>query len=162
MHDERAVRCARPGACGTVAVELHSVAVRIAQIDRLAYAVVGGPCEGDAVPEHAPRGRPKGLAVGVQNREVVQPGRPRGGSRRAAPRPGVEPDVVVVAARRQEHRLPTVASRHLETQDVAIERERALEVRNGEVDVPDMHAWVDGCHESALGYRLSAVTCGGG
>src|SRR2546426_1015764 len=77
-----------------------------------------------------------------------------GGPGRAAPRPGVEPDVVVVAARRQEHRLPTVASRHLETQDVAIERERALEVRNGEVDVPDMHAWVDGCHESYGGGPL--------
>src|SRR5207245_4871092 len=125
---------------------------------RLAYAVVRGPFERDAVLEHAPLGRPQGPAVGVQNREVVQPGRPRGGSRRAAPSPGVEPDVVVVAAGRQEHRLPAVASRHLETQDVAIERERALEVRNGEVDVPDMHAWVDGYHESYGGGRSEEHT----
>src|SRR2546428_13492405 len=77
---------------------------------------------------------------------------------RGSPRRGVEPDGVVVAAGGQEPRLPAVPSRHLEAQDVAIERERAVEVRHREVDVPDSRARVDGCHESALDHRLSAVS----
>ena len=47
-HRQAAVRLARPLAFRPVAVELHAILIRVAQVERLADAVVGGPVEGNA------------------------------------------------------------------------------------------------------------------
>jgi len=60
--------------------------------------------------------------------------------------PGVEPDVVMVAARREEHGVPPVATRHLEAEDVAVEGERPVEIGHGEMDVADASVGVNGHH----------------
>ena len=58
--------------------------------------------------------------------------------------PGVEPDVVVVAAGGEECGAVTQALRHLEAEHVAIEADGALEVGDLEVDVTDARAGFDG------------------
>lgn len=79
MHPETAVRSARPFAFGTVAVQLNAVAVGVAKVDRLAYAMIRCALECNAVLEDVTHGRCEGGAVGKQDREVVKPRVPGGG-----------------------------------------------------------------------------------
>src|SRR5439155_13418579 len=76
-------------------------------------------------------------AVRIEDREVIQAGGPRWRCRRPPARPRVEPDVMMVAARRQEHGVPSVATRYFEAQHVTVEAEGAVEIRHREVDVAD-------------------------
>ena len=73
--------------------------------------------------------------------------------------------MVVVAARREERRLGAVALGELETQDVPIEPERALEVGDLEVHVSDHDPLIDRfpCHgpqDNATPADLLALSLG--
>ena len=112
MHRDAAaaVRRPRPLLLRPVAVELDAVAVRVAQVDRLGDAVVGGavdrPLRVDEPLERVAELRP----VRVADRDVVEAGR-AGRRRRAAARlPRVQAEVVVVAAGRDERRLVAVSA----------------------------------------------------
>ena len=71
----------------------------------------------------------------------------RGRRRRAGALPRVDPDVVVVVAGGEEGgveaTLATVGG-HAEPEGVAVERERAVEIGDAEVDVADPDGRVDG------------------
>ncbi len=69
VHRQRAVGPARPVGLRTVPVQLDTVPVRIAQINRLAHAVIGRPLERDARLEQASQGGRERLAVRIENRE---------------------------------------------------------------------------------------------
>ena len=106
--------------------------------------MVAGAVEMDSRLQHAmQRVRERG-AGRIKNRGVKQPG--RAGRRRMAALalPGVQPDVVMIAARRDERRLVAVALHHLEAEHVAIETERAIEVGDFEMNMPDAGAGDDG------------------
>src|SRR5205085_8528607 len=89
--------------------------------------------------------------------EVVEPCRPRRRRRSAAALPGIQADVVVVAARREERGLVAVALGHVEAEHVTVEGERAVDVRDLQVNVADVDARV---HEQtlALPARPAAAT----
>src|SRR5206468_7994919 len=74
---DAAIRAPRPFAFGPVAIQLNAVAVGIAQVHRLADAVIGRAFERDAVFQHATNCSSEGLAVRKQNREMIEPGRAR-------------------------------------------------------------------------------------
>ena len=103
---------------------------------------------GGAVELDAGRGQPaqrvgQSGAIGIAHGDVVETRVP-GRRRRAAERlPGVEPDVVVVAAGADERSLLAVARLELEPEHTAPESERALEVGHLQVDVADVDAWID-------------------
>src|SRR5688572_30022255 len=62
--------------------------------------------------------------------------------------PDVETDMVVVAARRNKRSLLTISLGQFETENAAIEAERALEVGDLQVDVADANAGIDRCRHS--------------
>src|SRR5665213_916054 len=74
---------------------------------------------------------------------MIEAGRAPG--RRLAPAafPGVEPDVVVVAAGRDKGGLGAIALNELEAEDAAIKGERAVEIGDLEVDMANAHAGID-------------------
>ena len=133
----------RPVLARAIPVELDAVPVRVAEVERLADAVVGRAVEADPGVEQPAQRVGERLAGRVADRGVEEPGRPRRRRRAALALPGVEPDVVVVAAGAQEDRLVAVAHRLLEAEHVAPEAERAVEVGDLEVDVADVHARID-------------------
>src|SRR5206468_3711294 len=94
--------------------------------------------------EHATHGARQGPAVRVEDREVIQARGPGGGRRCPWACPRVEADVVMIAARREEHRVPPIAARHLEAEHVTVEGKGTVEVGNGEVDVADAGIGVNG------------------
>ena len=58
--------------------------------------------------------------------------------------PGVEADMVVIAAGRNERRTGTHPLHHLEAEHAAVEPERAIEIGDLEMDMPDPRAGNDG------------------
>src|SRR6266581_833089 len=96
----------------------------------------------------------EGLAVRVENREVVQTRRAPGRCGGPTPRPRVEPDVVMVASRREEHGVPPVATRDFKAEDVTIESEGAVQIRHREMHVTDAGVRVNAhVTENAAGFR---------
>ena len=80
----------------------------------------------------------------IQNRGVKQAG--GAGRRRMAAfaLPGVQPDVVVIAARGNERGLVAVTLHDLEAEHAAIKPQRAIEVGDLEMNMPDPGACDDG------------------
>jgi len=139
VHGDVAGGGAGPLGGGEVAVELEAVAVGVFEVEGLADAVVGGAGEGDAGVAEAAEGVGEGGSVGVEDREVVEAGG-AGGRRPTAPAlPGVQADVVVVAAagRGEEDGLGAHALDDVEAEDAVVEGEGAFEVGDAEVDVAD-------------------------
>ena len=116
-----AVGLVRPLLLGPVPVELDPVAVGVGEVDRLADAVVGGAADRDPRLDQALQRVGERLAASDSGsrsgRGPVRAGRRR---RAALAVPGVEPDVVVVAAGREEGGAG-IAGLHLEAEGVAVE-----------------------------------------
>src|SRR5207244_8213121 len=83
------------------------------------------------------------LPVRIADRDVVEAGCVARRWRRALRLPGVQPDVMVVAAGRDEGGLVFPTLLQLEAEHADVEVERAVEIRHLEVYVADVHAWVD-------------------
>ena len=110
-HGERAVGIPRPFLLRPVPVELDAVLVRIAEIERFADAVVARAVELDAgLDQPAERIGERG-ARRVEDGDVVEPGRAGGRRRAAFALPGVQADVVMIAAGRDEGGARAVALR---------------------------------------------------
>ena len=69
--------------------------------------------------------------------------------------PGVEADVVMIAAGRNERRARAHALHQLKAEHAAIEAERAIEIGDLEMDMPDPRAGDDGW---VLGMGMSPLT----
>src|SRR5204863_9589898 len=82
-------------------------------------------------------------AVRVADSDVVQACRPRWRRRAVARLPGVQPEVMVIAAGGDERRLVAVPLHDVEAQDVPVEAQRLVDVRDLEVDVADVDALID-------------------
>src|SRR5205823_10269374 len=79
----------------------------------------------------------------IPDREVVEPGRATRWRSAATALPGVHPDVMVIAASGYEGRLRPEALLQLEAEHVAVEGERAVDVSDLEMDVPDVDTGID-------------------
>src|SRR5690606_23285215 len=80
---------------------------------------------------------------GVADRGMEQPGMTGRGRPAALALPGVEPDVVVVAAGGDERRTPAHALHQREAEHSAVEVQRALHVRDTQVHMSDVDPGVD-------------------
>src|SRR5205807_3008645 len=123
--------------------------VGIPQIDGLTHAVVGRPLQRETGIEHPPHDAAESAAVGEEHREVVEPGGARRGPRGTPARPGIQTEMVVVAARGEKHRVGPIPRRNLEAQHVAVKSERPVQVRHGQMHVPDARAGVD-AHDTRI------------
>ena len=140
---------------GAVPVEFDAVAVRVAEIEGFADAMVGGAIEGDVRGDEAAKCVGEGGASGIEDGEVVEAGGARWGWGAAEAFPGVEADVVVVAACGEKGGGVAEALRDLEAEDAVVEGKGAVEVGDAEVDVADACQRVDG-----RGHMRVDVRCG--
>src|SRR5665213_288508 len=154
-HRERSVRCPRPLFFRPVPIKLDAVLVGIAQVKRLADAVVAGAVKRNAGADHAmERIRQRGPAR-IEDGGVIEPRRSRRRRTAAFALPGVQADVVMIAAGRNEGRLQTPALHQFEAEHAAIKSERALEVGDLEMNMPDAGAGDDG--RGAFGHESLRV-----
>ena len=142
-HLQGAVRLLRPFVLRPVPIELDAVVVRVAQIERLGDAVVAGAFERNLGDDQPAQRVGQQLPGRVENGGMVKAGGAGGGRRAAEALPGVEPDMVVIAAGGDEGRARP-AGGHRETQHAAIEIERPLQVGDLQVDMADAHPRIDG------------------
>src|ERR1051326_5638546 len=119
---------ARPGPLllRPVPVELDPVLVRIAEVDRLADAVVARAAQRDPGLEHAADGIAERGARRVADRDVVEARRPRRRRRRTLGLPRVQADVMVVAARGHERGRVAHSLHHVEAENVAVDRKSVV------------------------------------
>src|ERR1700688_3290601 len=142
-HVELALGRARPKLLRPGAIELDPVVVGGAQIERLAHAMVGAAVERNAGRnETAERIRKRG-ARGIEDREMIEP-RAVGRRRRPAETlPGIERDVVMIAAGRDEGGAVAAPLRELEAEHAAIEFQRPLEIGDLQMHITDPDPAID-------------------
>ena len=100
---------ARPFVSRAIAIEFDAVAVGIAQVNRLAHAVVGSALDRDALIEQALERAREFAAIRIKNCKMIKPCPPVRRLGRAFPRPRVQADVMMIPARREKDRVRTVA-----------------------------------------------------
>jgi hypothetical protein len=143
-HHLQATFCiARPQLGRAIAIQLDPIPVRVVEVDRFAHPVVGSAGQRHARVDTAPHSVGEAAAIRVQDRVVVEAGAARGWRRPAGALPGVETDVVVVAAGREECRLTAEPLLQLEPEHIAVERERSVQVGNLEMHVADADLRID-------------------
>jgi hypothetical protein len=120
-----------------VPIQFHAVVVGIPQVQRLTDAVVARPIQGNARVKDTTEGIGQCTPCRVQNRGVVQARRSRRRRRTTQALPGVETDVVMIAARRHEGSLRPVPLRQLKAKDSAVKPECPLQVGDLQMDVTD-------------------------
>src|SRR6476661_6890160 len=69
--------------------------------------------------------------------------------------PGIQPDVMMIAAGRNKRRARGQALHQLEPQHAAIKSQRAIEIGHLEMNMPDAGARDDGCE--GFGHALSPI-----
>jgi hypothetical protein len=143
VHRDLPVLGARPLLTWAVAVELDPISIRVAQVDRLADSVIGCTTDRDArIPEAAERIAQR-RSIRIADRNVVEARRPRWRRGAAAALPGVDAEMMVIAAGAEERRLVADAQDEVEPEHVAVEAERPVDVRDFQMDVPDVDARID-------------------
>jgi len=105
--------------------------------------VIGGATDRDARLDEALQGVAERRPVRIADRDVVQARRSGGRRRPLTTLPRVQAKVMVVAACAEEGRIVAEALSHLKPQHVAVEREGSVDVRDLEVNVPDVDARID-------------------
>src|SRR5206468_2922035 len=88
----------------------------------------------------------------IQDGGVVQSRGPRPRRMAILAFPGIETDVVVIAAGRNERRTRGQALHQLEPQHTAIKSERAIEIGHLEMNMPDAGSRDDGCRGFGHGW----------
>src|SRR5690349_17490321 len=102
MHREVSLRIARPLLARAIDIQLDAVAVRVAEIEGFADAMIAGAVEGNAgVDEPAQRIGQRGTGR-IEDGDVIQPGRSRRRGLAPGAFPCIEADVMVVPARGEE------------------------------------------------------------
>ncbi len=142
-HLHRAVRFARPSSARPIPVQLDAIAVGVAQIQRFTDTVIARAFERHAGLTEPSERIAERRAVRIPDRKVIQAG--RAGRRRASALafPGVETDVVVIAASAEKYRRLPHALGHFETEDAGVKRHGTLEVGDFQVNVTDLGAGID-------------------
>ena len=142
-HIERAVRLVRPFLDRAVPGELEAVFIGVAQIKRLVRTVVAGAVERNPRCDEAAKRVGKRGAGRIEDGGVVEAGRSGGRRRATFAFPGVDAEMVVVAAGREEGGLRAITGGQLEAEHAAIEGKRALDVGHLEVDMADAGIGID-------------------
>ena len=122
-----------------VPIKLDAVLVRVAQVKRLGDAVIGGAVERDLGDDQTVQRVGERLAGRVEDSRVEEAGSARGGRRAAFVLPGVEAEMVVVAAGRNEGRA-RVAGGQLEAEHRAVKIERPVRSATFRWTWPILHA----------------------
>src|SRR5208337_1034684 len=127
-HRQLAFRRPGPRFLRAVPIQFYAVVVRVTQVKGFADAVVAGTVQSDTCDNETTQGVRKRPPGGIEDGDVVEP---RGARRRGQPAqalPGIQPNVVMVAASRDECRLSTVPLRQLEAENSAEEPQRPFQV----------------------------------
>jgi hypothetical protein len=74
IHCQSPVRIQRPAFLRLVAIEFHSILIRIIEVNRFAHAVIGRTLQWYLRCQHLPQRRCQSRAIRINNRRMVKPG----------------------------------------------------------------------------------------
>src|SRR5260370_26455178 len=122
----------------------------MAEIERLGDPVIARAVQRDSSREQSFQGGGQRSSRGVKDRQMVETGAAARRRRTATALPGIEADMVVIAAGRNEGCLAATALGQRESEHAAVEGQRPVEIRDLEVDV----AYPDGSIDRMRRARL--------
>ena len=137
IHGNPAILVPRPQLLRPVPIQLHPVLIRIAQIRRVAHSMVGRAIQPHPMPDQPLQRRTQVRPRRIQNRHVIQPRRPRRRRLPALALPRIQPNVVVVPARRNKRRLLPKPLHQRKPQHPAVKLQRTLKVRHLQMHMPN-------------------------
>src|SRR5215207_8418048 len=135
-HCELALLRIGPLLAGAVPGEFDAVLVRVAKVEGLGDAVVGGTVYGIPGIEDPLEGPGELSTLGVEDGEVEESRGSPGRGWDILASPGVEADVMVVAAGGEEHGVLPVPLGDFESQQIPVEAQGALDICHLQVNVP--------------------------
>jgi hypothetical protein len=143
IHRQATLRVHRPLLPRTIPVELDAVLIRIAQIERLAYSVIRRPIQPHLRVDQAIERITQRCTRRVYQRQVIEPGCSWSRMRSAQTFPGIQPNVMVVSARRDECGSIAKAKHQFEAKHTAVEVERAIQIGDLQVNMSHTDTGVD-------------------
>lgn len=123
--------------------------------------MIGGTLQRDVRLDQAVKGVSQGGSIRVEDGGMEEPGAVAGRGRSVQAFPGIEADVVMVAACGEEGRRIPEALHFLKTEHVSVESQRSLQIGHLEMDVPDADLRMDSgsVHVKTLGRRPPVGQC---
>ena len=143
-HRQPAIGGVRPLVLGTISVKFDAVLIGIVQIKRFAGAVIGRAVERNARVLQSAQGIAQRGSGRVENRDVKEAGCTWRRWLSTRTFPGVEPDVVMVAASGDKRRARTEPLHKGKPEHAAIKRERTFDVGNLQMYVTDPNGRIEG------------------
>src|SRR3989338_5968170 len=150
-HGKASISVGGPVSLGAIAVKFDAVAVGVGQVDRLGNAMVRCTIQWIIRLDQPLQHLGQRCAVGEQKGGMIKPGMAGAGWGAAFAFPGVQPDMVVIAPRRQKSRLPAVTLGEGKPKDAGVKADGTLKVRDLQMDVADAGVGMDGRHNGLLG-----------
>jgi hypothetical protein len=126
-----------------IPVEFNAITIRVAEVECLADTVIGCAVEPNFRSDKTIKGAGEFGSCRVENCEVKQARCARGWRLTAKALPGVDADVMMIAASRKKRGRVADALRYFEAEDIVIEGQRAVEVRYAQMYMSDARAWVN-------------------
>jgi len=143
VHGEIAHGIARPEFLRFVTVKLDSILIGIAKIKRFTDAVIGSSVERNLSREESMQSCGEGGAIGIEDSGVVQTGGARRRRSTAETLPGVDGDVMMIAAGGKKGGAGTKALHQLQAEHAAVKVESAFDVCDFEVHMANADLGID-------------------
>src|SRR5262249_52777648 len=124
-----------------VPVEFDTVAIGVAQVQCFADSMIRRPFQVNACFHQAPQSVGQVCSRRIHNGKVVKTCGTRWWRGPSSAFPRVQTDMMMIGSRGDECRLVAIALRFLETENVPVKRQRAVQVRDFEVDVAHSGLW---------------------
>lgn len=142
-HRQLAVGTPRPLLPRTIPIQLNPVPIRITQIQRLAHSMVRCAVERDARP-HQPLQSIGQRSLGrIQNRQMIKPRSSRCRSRPTCALPRIQPNMVVISARRDKRGRVAKPLHQLKPKHTAVELQRPFQIGHLQMDMPDPYSRIN-------------------
>ena len=143
-HRQTSVPIVRPLLLGSIPIKFHAVPIGVAQIQRFAYAMIGLALQLDAGLDQAAKCVGQFGSRGIENRQVVQTRRTVRRWSAAGAFPCIKANVMVISACGKKCSLISKALSHVKPKDVAIKRQRSIQIRDLEMNVADANLGMNG------------------
>lgn len=137
IHGQLALGIQGPLVPGPVPIEFYAVAIGVIQVDGLRDAMVRGAGKGVFLIYQSADDGGKIFSFRVKDGGMKETGRLVGGRRLALAQPGIQPDMMVIAAGRDKGGILAILGDQLKAQEAAIEIHGALQITYFQMHMTD-------------------------
>jgi hypothetical protein len=129
-----------------IAIQFHAVAVRIAQVERLAHPVIGRALQPYARRNQPPQCIRQRRPIGINDSVMIEPGGAIGRRRAAQAFPCIQGNVMVITTGGEECSLVAYTLHQFKAKNVPVKSDSAFKISNLQVHVPHSYLRINRSH----------------